>query len=133
MWVNADEIIEFTGVKPKTFRLEKDDTNGLSVLLEKWIEQSESLICSYCNYDFNKEEDEVPPAVQNVCLRLTANMVALAQARKDTPVVKVNDWSIQTVGSDVFTDDLKDDLAPWVCERKSYKSDKIEFLAITGD
>ncbi|MDO5841703.1 MAG: hypothetical protein Q4Q24_00345 [Methanobrevibacter ruminantium] len=133
MWVNADEIIEFTGVKPKTFRLEKDDTNGLSVLLEKWIGQSESLICSYCNYDFNKEEDEVPPAVQNVCLRLTANMVALAQARKDTPVVKVNDWSIQTVGSDVFTDDLKDDLAPWVCERKSYKSDKIEFLAITGD
>lgn len=133
MWVNADEVIEFTGVKPKTFRLEKDDVNGLSVLLEKWIEQSESLICSYCNHDFNKAEDEIPAAVQNVCLRLTANMVALAQARKDTPVVKVNDWSIQTVSSDIFTDDLKDDLNPWVHERKSYKSDKIEFFAITGD
>lgn len=133
VWVNADEIIEFTGVKPKTFRLEKDDTEGLNLILEKWIKQSQSLICSYCNFNFHEIEDEIPGAVQNVCLRLTANMVALAQARKDTPVVKVNDWSIQTVSSDIFTDDLKDDLAPWVHERKSYKSDKVEFFAITGD
>ena len=60
-------------------------------------------------------------------------MVALAQARKDTPVIKVNDWTIKTVGSDIFTEDLKDDLAPFVHERKSYKSDKIDFFAITGD
>lgn len=133
MWVNAEDIIEFTGVKPKTFRLDKDDSNGLKILLEKWIAQSESLICSYCNHDFDKHDNPIPEAVQNVCLRLTANMVALAQARKDTPVIKVNDWTIQTVGSDIFTDDLKEDLAPWVHERKSYKSDRVEFFAITGD
>lgn len=133
MWVNAEDIIEFTGVKPKTFRYDKDDTESLTLLLEKWIKQSESLICSYCNYNFHDIDDVIPDAVANVCLRLTANMVALAQARKDTPVVKVNDWSIQTVSSDIFTDDLKDDLAPWVHERKSTKSDHIEFFAITGD
>lgn len=133
MWIDAEEIIEFTGIKPKTFRLEKDDENGLKEIIRKWILQSQGLICSYCNHNFNEEEDEVPPAVQNVCLRLTANMVALAQARKDTPVVKVNDWSIQTVSSDIFTDDLKDDLEPFLHERKSYKSDRIEFFAITGD
>lgn len=132
-WVTAEDVIQFTGVKPKTFRYEKDDNASLEVLLEKWIKQSESLIANYCNYDFDKICDEIPDAVQNVCLRLTANMVALAQARKDTPVVKVNDWSIQTVSSDIFTDDLKEDLAPWVRERKSYKSDKIDFFAIYGD
>lgn len=132
MWVSAEDIIEFTGVKPKTFRLDKDDTEGLKTILEKWIGQSESLICNFCNYDFLDGED-IPGAIQNVCLRLTANMVALAQARKDTPVIKVNDWTIKTVGSDIFTEDLKDDLAPFVHERKSYKSDKIDFFAITGD
>lgn len=131
-WVSADDIIEFTGVKPQTFRYEKNDTESLEELLNKWIDQSSSLICSYCNHDFD-EDEEIPDAIQNICIRLTANMVALAQARKDTPVVKVNDWSIQTVSSDIFTDDLKDDLAPWVHERKSYKSDKVEFFAITGD
>lgn len=132
-WISAADVIQFTGVKPKTFRFEKDDTNGLSRLLEKWIRQSESLICTYCNYDFDKQEEDIPEAVQNVCLRLTANMVALAQARKDTPLIKVNDWSIQTVSSDIFTEDLKDDLTPFAHERKSYKSDKIDFFAITGD
>ena len=133
MWVSAEDIIEFTGVKPKTFRLNKEDTEGLKTILEKWIGQSESLICNFCNYDFNEQEGDIPGAVQNVCLRLTANMVALAQARKDTPVIKVNDWTIKTVGSDIFTEDLKEDLAPFAHESKSYKSDKIDVFAITGD
>ncbi len=132
-WVTAEDVIQFTGVKPKMFRYDTDETASLELLLEKWIKQSESLITTYCNYNFDENCDEIPDAVQNVCLRLTANMVALAQARKDTPVVKVNDWSIQTVGSDIFTEDLKEDLAPWVHERKSAKSDHITFFAITGD
>ena len=101
-------------------------------MLEKWILQSEGLIISYCNYDFSDLE-ELPSAVVNVCLRLTANMVALAQARKDTPVIQVNEWNVQTVSSNIFSNDLKRDLAPFVHERKSYKSDRIDFFVVTGD
>ena len=104
----------------------------LETLLEKWILQSEGLIISYCNYDFNDLE-EIPPAVVNVCLRLTANMVALAQARKDTPVIQVKEWNVQTVSSNIFSNDLKRDLTPFVHERKSYKGDEIDFFVITGD
>src|SRR5690606_40686180 len=48
---------------------------------------------SYCNRNF--DVGDVPGAVSSVCLRLTANMVAFSQARKETSLVKVNDWSIQ--------------------------------------
>ena len=131
-WIAPSDVIELTGVKPQTFRFEKGDTASLETLLEKWILQAEGLIISYCNYDFNDLE-EIPPAIVNVCLRLTANMVAFAQARNDTPVIKVKDWTVQTVSSNVFSNDLKRDLTPFVHEQKSYKSDKIDFFVITGD
>lgn len=131
-WIAPEDIIEFTGVKPQTFRFDRDDLSSLETLLEKWILQSEGLIMSYCNTDFSDYE-EIPSAVVNVCLRLTANMVALAQARKDTPVIQVNEWNVQTVSSNVFSNDLKRDLTPFVHERKSYKSDKIDFFVVTGD
>lgn len=128
--ITPAEVIEITGVKPQTFRLEKDDTQGLEALLSKWIIQSEGLITSYCNNQFT---DEVPPAVKNVCLRLTANMVAFSQSRNNTPVVKVNEWTVQTVSSKIFSNDLKQDLEPFRIERKSRKSDKIDFFTIVGD
>ena len=131
-WIAPQDIMEFTGVKPQTFRFDKDDLSSLETLLEKWILQSEGLIMSHCNHDFS-DYDEIPSAVVNVCLRLTANIVALAQARKDTPVIQVNEWNVQTVSSNVFSNDLKRDLTPFVRERKSYKSDRIDFFVVTGD
>lgn len=128
--ITPTDVIEITGVKPQTFRLEKNDTQGLETLLTKWIIQSEGLITSYCNNQFT---DEVPPAVKNVCLRLTANMVAFSQSRNNTPVVKVNEWTMQTISSKIFTNDLKADLEPYKIERKSRKSDKIDIFTITGD
>lgn len=128
--ITPSDVIEITGVKPQTFRLEKDDTTGLETLLTKWILQSESLITSYCNNQFT---EEVPPAVKNVCLRLTANMVAFSQSRNNTPIVKVNEWTVQTISSKIFSNDLKQDLEPFRIERKSHKSDKISIFTIKGD
>lgn len=130
--ITPEEVIEFTGVKPKFFGFEKTETNKLDSLISKWIIQAEDLIISYTNNKF-EESDIIPPAVSNVCLRLTANMVALAQSRKDTPIIKVNDWNVQMIGSKIFSDDLKQDLEPFIRERKSHKSDKIDFFCIHGD
>lgn len=126
--ITPQDIIELTGVKPQSFRLKT--TQELETLLNKWIIQSEGLITSYCNNYFT---EEVPPAVKNVCLRLTANFVAFSQSRNNTPVVKVNEWTVQAISSRIFTNDLKADLEPFKIERKSYKSDKIDFFTISGD
>lgn len=125
------ELRELTGATPQNFRLEKTDDDGLNTLFTKWITQSKDLIDTYCHQTFNTE---TPPAIQNICLRLAANMVAMATARRDTPLIKVNDWSIQISSSKVFTADLKEDLRDGgFVKDKSNISDNIEFFAITGD
>lgn len=136
MYCSIEDVKMITGVKPQFFRLDKYDEVGLNIEIEKLILQSEGLIRSYI---WGKEEEDhndffpVPKTIENVCLRLTANMIAFMQARHDTPIQKVNDWSIQIISSEIFTDDLKEDLAPYIVERKSAYSDRIDFFAITGD
>ena len=131
MWISVDDVIHFTGLKPQHLNLGKTDTRGLEEIVSKWIVQSQSLINSYCHRKPCKDE-EVSDALQNVCLRLTSNMVSLAIQKRDNPIIKVNDWTIQNVSSDIFTDDLKDDLAPFIND-SSNDSGKINFFAITGE
>ena len=129
MWITTTQIINFTGLKPKQFNLEKTDDTGLDDMLQEWILQCQSLIETYTHRSYS--DSDVPPAVQNICLRLVSNMCTLAIQRRDTPIIKVNDWNIQTVPSDIFTDDLKEDLKPFVKD-SSNDYGKIGFFAITG-
>ena len=129
MWISVDDVINFTGLKPKHLNLEKDDTTGLNNIVSDWINQSQDLINMYTNRNYTDEN--VRDAIRNICLRLTSNMVTLAIQKRDNPIIKVNDWTIQGFSSDIFTDDLKDDLKPFVKD-SSTEPDSIGVLAITG-
>ena len=129
MWISVDDVINFHGLKPKHLNLDKDDDSKLETIVSGWIEQSQDLINMYTNRNYTDET--VRPAVQNICLRLTSNMVRLAVQNRDSPIIKVNDWTIQTVPSDIFTDDLKEDLKPFIKD-SSTEPDSIGILAITG-
>ena len=129
LWITVSDVIHFTGLKPQHLQLQKADTNGLNTIVQEWIKQSQSLIKSYTHNNF----EEVSDAVKNICLRLTANMVALAVARRDTPITQPNDWTVEILSSEIFSDDLKDDLEPYVINSVSGKSDHITVYAITGD
>ena len=129
LWITTTSVINFHGLKPKQFNLEKTDTTGLHNLLCEWIRQCQSLIETYTHRSYTPST--VIPAVQNILLRLVSNMCTLAVQRRDTPIIKVNDWKISTVPSDIFTDDLKEDLKPFVKDAGNDYS-KIGFFAITG-
>jgi hypothetical protein len=129
MWISVDDVINFHGLKPKHLNLDKDDTTTLQEIVSGWIEQSQDLINMYTNRNYT--DTTVRPAVQNICLRLTSNMVKLAVQNRDSPIIKVNDWTITTVPSDIFTDDLKEDLKPFIKD-SSTEPDSIGVLAITG-
>jgi hypothetical protein len=131
LWISVDDVIHFHGLKPQHLNLAKDDTTTLEEIISDWICQSESLIKTYCHIHSISDED-VSDAMRNVCLRLTSNMVSLAIQKRDNPIIKVNDWTIQGLSSDIFTDDLKEDLAPFVKD-SSNEPDKIGVLAITGE
>ena len=130
MWISVDDVINFHGLKPKHLNLDKDDTSKLETIVSGWIEQSQDLINTYTNRNYT--DATVRPAVQNICLRLTANMVNLAIQNRDSPIIKVNDWTISTVPNDIFTDELKEDLKPFIKD-SSTEPDSIGVLAITGD
>ena len=129
LWITTTSVINFHGLKPKQFNLEKTDTTGLTNIITEWIVQCQSLINTYTHREYTTLT--VTPAVQNVLLRLVSNMCTLAIQRRDTPIIKVNDWNIQTVPSDIFTDDLKEDLKPFVKD-SSNDYTRIGFFAITG-
>ena len=129
LWITTTNVINFHGLKPKQFNLDKEDENGLISILEDWILQCQSLIETYTHRTYTSLD--VPGAVQNILLRLVSNMCTLAIQRRDTPIIKVNDWNIQTVPSDIFTDDLKEDLKPFIKDSSNDYS-KIGFFAITG-
>lgn len=131
MWISVDDVIHFHGLKPQHLNLAKDDTTTLNSIITSWINQSESLIKTYCHIK-TIEDSDVTDAMRNVCLRLTSNMVSLAIQKRDNPIIKVNDWTIQGLSSDIFTDDLKEDLAPFVKDSTN-EPDAIGILAITGE
>ena len=73
MWISVDNVINFQGLKPKHLNLDKDDTAKLEEVVSDWILQSQDLINMYTNRNYTDET--VRPAIQNICLRLTSNMV----------------------------------------------------------
>lgn len=129
LWITTTNVINFQSLKPQQFGLQKTDTTGLQTLLSDWIVQCQDLINTYTHRQYTSTT--VPPAVQNVLLRLVSNMVTLAIQRRDSPIIKVNDWSVQTISSDIFSDDLKNDLSLFVKDSSNDYS-KLGFFAITG-
>ena len=133
MWISVDDVTHFTGLKAKHLKLSTTDTTTFNSIVTNWINQSTSLIKTYCNNYHTTQDSDVPDAVKNVCLRLTANMVALAIARRDTPITQPNDWTVTILSSEIFSQDLKDDLEPFVKAGVTGKSDKVIVFAVTGE
>ena len=133
MWISVDNVTDFTGLKPQHLKLDKTDTQRLEEIVADWILQSESLIKEYTHNYKDVEDDDVPDAVRNVCLRLTSNMVALSVARRDTPLTQPNDWTVTILSSEIFSDDLKEDLEPFVKQAVTGKSDKVYVFTVTGE
>ena len=110
-YCTVDDVKKVTHSKPKHFGY-KDNPTEFEELIQEWIKQSESLINSYCRKDWYNDE-KVPLAVKNVCIRLTANMIAFHHARKDDPISKVDDINVKIFSSEIFTEDLRQDLKPF--------------------
>ena len=60
-------------------------------------------------------------------------MVALSMARRDTPITQPNDWTVTILSSEIFSDDLKMDLEPFVQQAITGKSDKVYVYTVIGD
>ncbi len=127
-YCTVEDVLKVTRTKPKHLGFKNDESSQreLEDLINSWIMQSEAHINAYCKRDWYNRTIlgqtipvGVPLVVKNVCIRLTANIIAFAQTRRDMPLKKVDDWTVGVISSEIFTDDLKEDLKPYVRPRRA--------------
>lgn len=106
------EVKSYTGARASALGL--DTEQELDELLEGWLVQIKSLIDIDRNRDFLVEAggnpSAIPPLVHNVAMRAAANMYGFSQLRRETPVIRIDDYNVRVVPDAVLTDDLKKDL-----------------------
>lgn len=109
----AVDVIGATGVEPDD--LSQADSASLTSLIEDWLLEIKDIIDADRKRDFLDEAGGDPLAVRklvhNVAKRMASNMVALAVLRRDTSIVKMDDFSVQLVSDRVLTEDVRRDLA----------------------
>lgn len=128
-YCEPSDVIIVTGITIKTFRLDTEE--ALTNLVREWIGQASALIDSYTKT--TQDTDNLPLAIKNICIRVTANIVTFAESRKNSPLVKVNDWTVKTVPTEILTDDIREDLKPFTKESIRDDKSKIDILTISGD
>lgn len=102
---SAKEVIAYTGVRPEALRCDSDA--ALESLLESWLVQIKSLI----DADRGKSYDtDTPAGIHNIAMRMCANMVALMQHRAQSPIVRVDDFTVRMVSDEIFTPAIRRDL-----------------------
>ena len=128
-YCTVEDVLKVTKAKPSNFGFKKDDLakeRKLHDLINDWIMQSEAYINAYCKRNWYNRTIHgrtipvgVPLVVKNVCIRLTSNIMAFAYYRQDLPIKNVEDLTVKINSSEIFTDDLKEDLKPYCMPRRA--------------
>lgn len=114
-YCTIDDVKNISRVTPNKLGLDKEkQPTKLDEILSKWILEASALINDYTNNPLTTNEYEAEGTkyyvYRNVSSRIVANMCALASAYKSHSVVKVNDWTIRTVPSEIFPKTMKEEL-----------------------
>lgn len=110
---SPEQVIAYTGIQPSDLFLNTEEE--LKDLIEQWLVEATDYIHYYQKINYFEEFEagkikSIPKAVNNIAMRIVANMIALAKIRRDTSVIRVNDYYTKMVEDDVLTEKIKADL-----------------------
>lgn len=116
--VTAKDIRNLTGVTAGhfTFQDAEDVEKALDELLETWIERIASHIYVRIERSVDVTDGEFL-AIQDVLIRTVANLVAVAQQQRASPVVQIDNFAINILNTSEVTKELDKELTPF----KRYK------------
>ncbi len=105
----AEQVIRYSGATAHTLGL--NDDSELFAQIETWLVQIKDFIDRDRNKDFSALED-VPPAIENIAMRMCANMIRAAERQRTGSVVKMDATADALSPSDaaIFTEQIKRDL-----------------------
>ena len=110
----VEDVKQYTGIQPRDLNF--DEESDLDTFIEARLIEIKDLIDHDRNRDYSKEVDAgerliVPPGIHHIALRMMANLIGYAVVRRDTPIVRISDFAVQTIDDKIFTPDLKRDLS----------------------
>ena len=121
--VTAQDIKDLTGISASDFNFvnEEDQEEALSKLLEKWIERIASHIYVRIERKVSIEDGEFL-AIQDVLIRTVANLVAIAQQQRSSPVIQIDSFAVNILNTSEVTKNLEEELEPFIRYKKVNKS-----------
>src|SRR5690625_864246 len=113
--VTAKDIQDLTGINASDFNFvnEEDQQKALEKLLEKWIERIASHIYVRIDRKVSVEDGEFL-AIQDVLIRTVANLVAIAQQQRSSPVIQIDNFAVNILNTAEVTKDLDKELKPFI-------------------
>ena len=110
LWGTPKELQQFIGNLDAS-ELGLNPGTSIERFLTDRLRESQSLIQVRLGRDFLA--DDVPAGLKNIHLRLTANIYNYILMNKRNPVMQVGEFNFQLNDDSVFTEALKNDLAPF--------------------
>lgn len=121
--VSAKDVMNMTGISNDTFNFEneEDQEQAMQELIESWIKKIASHI--YVRIDREVEEEDGDfLAIQDVLIRTVANLVAVAQQQRTSPVVQIDSFAINILNTTEVTKNLDKELKPFIRFKKGGQS-----------
>jgi len=136
-YCTVEDVKDISRVTHKKIGLDKEtEFDKLDTILNKWILEATALINDYTKNPLTETEQQEEGTkyylYKNVSSRIVANMCVLAATYKSHSVVKVNDWTIRTVPSEIFPTSMKEELNNYKSVTTDSNSRNFGILTVKG-
>lgn len=131
--VTAQDIKDLTGITASDFDFvnEEDQEEALNKLLEKWIERIASHIYVRIDRTVSIEDGEFL-AIQDVLIRTVANLVAIAQQQRSSPVIQIDNFAVNILNTAEVVKDLDRELKPFIKYKQGGTSGWVSVFSSLG-
>jgi len=103
-YCTPEEVILHSGVIYEDLSLNNDVE--LNTAIQKWINECSDIIDKYCETSW--EVGSVPESIRRACIMMVSEIVAMAQQRRKSSIIKVAEFSAKVLHDDVLTEDVKE-------------------------
>jgi hypothetical protein len=109
-YCTAKDVINFTGYEESDF--DKVDPGAFEDLVTKWIGHADGMINRNRNrtFDVTGDDAELAPVLEDISMRITANIMAKASQFRTSPVEKIDDFTMRLVPSEILDASIRADL-----------------------
>ncbi|MEM2122913.1 MAG: hypothetical protein QXE79_04670 [Candidatus Bathyarchaeia archaeon] len=96
------------------------------------IAEAEGVVEAYCRRSFSEDYPSgIPEAVRAVIRRIVSNTLQVAVLNRAGPLIRVGDWRVEWADRNIFTDDLRRLLDPYVKQTRyikatDYQTDRVK-------